>query len=207
MSKRAQNKAIDPGAELRHAARGVDAAAAAALLTERAEDEGLLDVAYTVVDSPFGPLVLAATRRGLVKVSFGQESPEKVVEELSAEISPRVLEAPARLDEVQRELDLYFDGRLKDFEVPLDWQLTRGFYRKVLRATSRVPYGEVSTYSEVAAKAGNPRAFRAAGTALGSNPLPIIVPCHRILQSGGGLGGYGGGLEMKQRLLKLEGAL
>jgi methylated-DNA-[protein]-cysteine S-methyltransferase len=199
---------IDPGAILRRAVRGSDGARNAdGALAEHAATEGLLDVAYTSVDSPFGTLVLAATPRGLVRLAFQVEDLDEVLEDLVDRVSPRILEAPARLDEARRELDLYFEGRLRDFELPLDWQLTKGFRRKVLRACARIPYGNTSTYTEMATKAGSPRAFRAAGTALGANPLPIVVPCHRILHSGGGLGGYGGGLEMKQRLLRLEGAL
>jgi methylated-DNA-[protein]-cysteine S-methyltransferase len=199
----------DPGVILRQAARGAsaDAGEAARRFTAMAAEDGLLDVAYATVDSPFGPLILATTKRGLVRLAFHEESPDLVLSELAAEISPRVLEAPARLDEARRELDRYFEGRLRDFELALDWQLTRGFGRKVLKATARVPYGLTSTYAEVAAEAGSPRAYRAAGSALGANPLPIVVPCHRILRTGGNLGGYGGGLEMKERLLELEGAL
>ena len=176
-------------------------------LTDRAEAEGLLDVAYAMADSPFGPLLLAATPRGLVKVSLPAYDPEETLEEIAARISPRVLEAPAHLDEVRRELDLYFDGKLTEFDLPLDWQLTTGFRRKAQRAISRIPYGQTRSYTEIARSAGNERAVRAAGTACGSNPIPIVVPCHRVLRSGGGLGGYGGGLPMKQALLKLEGIL
>jgi methylated-DNA-[protein]-cysteine S-methyltransferase len=176
-------------------------------LTRRAESEGLLDVAYAEIDSPVGPLLAAATPRGLVRITFPVESHETVLEQLAAMISPRVLESPAKLDETRRELDRYFEGKLREFEIPLDWRLTRGFYRKVLRATARIPYGQTRSYSEMAKRAGSPRAVRATGTALGSNPLPIIVPCHRVLRSGGALGGYGGGLETKQALLELEGAL
>ena len=173
----------------------------------RAEEEGLLDVAYTEFDSPVGRLLLAATPRGLVRITFPVETPETVLEQLAESVSPRILESPAKLDDVRRELDRYFEGELHDFDVPLDWQLTRGFYRKVLRATARIPYGQTRSYSEMAKHAGSPRAVRATGTALGSNPLPIIVPCHRVLRSGGALGGYGGGLDVKQALLELEGAL
>jgi methylated-DNA-[protein]-cysteine S-methyltransferase len=130
-----------------------------------------------------------------------------VLEELAGSVSPRILESPTKLDEVRRELDRYFEGRLQDFELPLDWQLTQGFYRKVLRATARIPYGQTRSYKQMATKAGSPRAVRATGSALGSNPLPIIVPCHRVLRTGGALGGYGGGLDTKQALLELEGAL
>jgi methylated-DNA-[protein]-cysteine S-methyltransferase len=173
----------------------------------RAEEERLVDVAYTEADSPVGKLLLAATPRGMVKVSFPIQPLEEVLERLANEISPRVLEAPARLDDARRELDLYFDGRLQEFDLPLDWSLTHGFYRKVLRATARIPYGQTRSYGQMAQRAGSPRAVRATGSALGSNPLPIIVPCHRVLRSGGALGGYGGGIEMKRTLLELEGAI
>lgn len=174
----------------------------------RAEDEGLVDVAYTVEDSPVGPLLLAATRRGLVELGYeGEKELDAYLERLAAKVSPRVLEAPARLDPVRRELDEYFEGRRTEFDVPLDWSLTKGFTRRILRATAKVPYGAVSTYRQMAAKAGNDRAVRAAGNALGANPIPIVVPCHRILRTGGSLGGYGGGLPRKEFLLRLEGAL
>jgi methylated-DNA-[protein]-cysteine S-methyltransferase len=176
-------------------------------LTDRASAEGLLDVAYTMADSPFGPLLLAATPRGLVKLSLPDYDPEETLAEIAARISPRVLEAPARLDEARRELDLYFDGKLTEFDLPLDWQLTSGFRRKAQRAIARIPYGQTRSYTEIARSAGNERAVRAAGTACGSNPIPIVVPCHRVLRSGGALGGYGGGLPMKEALLKLEGIL
>jgi methylated-DNA-[protein]-cysteine S-methyltransferase len=192
---------------LRGATGSADTEAAARALLERAEREGLLDVAYATIGSPFGELVVAETGRGVVKISFGHESPDEVVEELASAVSPRVLEAPARLDPVRRELDEYFEGRLHRFTVPLDWQLAHGFQTRVLRATAAIPYGETRSYGEVAEEAGNRRAFRAAGTALGRNPLPLIVPCHRVLRSGGVIGNYGGGPEMKEALLRLEGAL
>ncbi|MEA2477426.1 MAG: methylated-DNA-[protein]-cysteine S-methyltransferase [Actinomycetota bacterium] len=176
-------------------------------LKRRAAEQDLMDVAYAPLDSPVGPLVVAATRRGLVRISYVYEDPEFVVEDLAARISPRVLEAPERLDDVRRELDEYFDGTRTNFDIAIDWRLTAGFTRKVLRATARVPYGSTSTYREVAGKAGSPRGSRAAGNALGSNPIPIVVPCHRILHSGGGMGGYTGGLDKKIYLLNLEGAI
>ena len=176
-------------------------------LRERANDEGLLDVAYTISDSPFGPLLLAATPKGLVKVSLPGHDPEETLEDLAARVSPRVLEAPARLEEARRELDLYFEGKLTEFELPLDWQLSKDFRRRALRAIDRIPYGRTRSYTEIARSAGNERAVRAAGTACGANPIPIVVPCHRVLRSGGALGGYGGGLPMKEALLKLEGVL
>jgi methylated-DNA-[protein]-cysteine S-methyltransferase len=177
-------------------------------LRERAEAEGLLDVAYTSVDSPLGPLVVAATPKGLVRVSYSEfRGEDEVLEELARRVSPRVLEAPARLDPVRRELDEYFEGRRHAFDVPIDWSYLAGFTREVLRATARIGFGEVSTYAGVAAEAGSPHAVRAAGNALGSNPMPVVVPCHRVLRTGGTLGGYTGGLEKKEFLLRLEGAL
>lgn len=169
---------------------------------------GLLDVAYTTVDSPVGPLLLAMTERGLVRLAYlGEGDRDLVLEELAARVSPRMLEAPSKLDEPRRELDQYFAGARKDFEFPIDWSLSHGFGRRVLRATARIPFGSVSTYKDVAAGAGSPRGYRAAGNALGANPLPIVVPCHRVLHAGGGLGGYTGGLDRKQLLLGLEGVV
>jgi methylated-DNA-[protein]-cysteine S-methyltransferase len=177
-------------------------------LGARAEAEGLVDVAYTSVDSPLGPLVVAATPRGLVRVAYADnESADEVLEELAARVSPRVLEARPRLDPVLRELDQYFDGDLRRFATPIDWSHLAGFTRKVLRATARIGFGDTGTYRSVATGAGSPRAVRAAGNALGANPMPVIVPCHRVLRTGGALGGYTGGIERKQFLLRLEGVL
>ena len=176
-------------------------------LAERASAEGLLDVAYTTADSPFGTLLLARTPKGLVRVGLPNQDADELLVDLATRVSPRVLEAPAQLDEARRELDLYFEGRLTEFDLPLDWQLTTGFRRKAQRAIARIPYGQTRSYTQVAASAGNERAVRAAGTACGSNPIPIVVPCHRVLRSGGALGGYGGGLPMKEALLRLEGVL
>jgi methylated-DNA-[protein]-cysteine S-methyltransferase len=189
--------------------RGDDRAAEAARrLAQRAAEEGLADVVYAPVDSPFGELLLAATGRGLVRLAFPEENVDSVLERISQRVSPRIVEAPGRLQEARRELDEYFDGRRHSFELALDWSLVGGpFGRKVLRVTSEIPYGGVLSYREVAADAGSPRGSRAAGNALGSNPMPIVVPCHRVLHSGGGLGGYGGGVERKRWLLELEGAL
>ncbi len=173
-------------------------------LAERADAEGLLDVSYATVDSPFGPLLIAATPQGLVRVNLPSYDPEETLEELAERISPRILEAPARLDDARRELDLYFEGKLTEFDLPIDWRLTDGFRKKVQRAISHIPYGQTRTYTDMARSAGNERAVRAAGTACGSNPIPIVVPCHRVLRTGGGLGGYGGGLPMKEALLALE---
>jgi len=176
-------------------------------LTDAAAAAGLLDVAYATLDSPLGRLLVAATPRGLVRIAYvnGGEEEADVLEQLAAKVSPRVLAAPRRLDEPRRELDQYFAGRRRQFELPVDWVLTRGFGRRVLEATARIPFGATATYKQVATEAGNARAYRAAGNALGSNPIPIVVPCHRILHSGGGLGGYTGGLERKRVLLGVEG--
>jgi len=173
----------------------------------RAAEEGLLDVAYTSTDSPFGPLLLATTKRGLVRVGLPNQNADELLLDLAERVSPRVLEAPGELDEVRRELDLYFEGKLDSFDLPLDWQLSGGFRQRVLRAINRIPYGQTRSYTEMARKAGNERAVRAAGTACGSNPIPLVVPCHRVLRTGGALGGYGGGLPMKESLLALEGVL
>jgi methylated-DNA-[protein]-cysteine S-methyltransferase len=173
-------------------------------LAERAATEGLLDVAYANVDSPFGPLLIATTPRGLVKLSLPNYDPAETLEDLAARISPRVLEAPARLDDVRRQLDRYFEGRLHEFDLRLDWRLTDGFRKRAQQAIARIPYGKTRSYTEIARSAGNERAVRAAGTACGSNPIPIVVPCHRVLRSGGALGGYGGGLPMKEALLEME---
>ena len=173
----------------------------------RAAEEGLLDVAYTSADSPFGPLLLASTKRGLVRVGLPNQDSDELLVDLADRVSPRVLEAPAQLDEARRELDLYFDGKLDHFDLPLDWRLSSGFRQRVLRAIDRIPYGQTRSYTEMARNAGNERAVRAAGSACGSNPIPLVVPCHRVLRTGGALGGYGGGLPMKQGLLELEGVL
>jgi len=196
--------------KLRGAARRsvhATAAEAAGRLAARAAEAHLIDVAYTFVDTPFGRFLAASTLRGLVRLAFHPEPVDEVLSDLARRVSPRVLEAPRELDEVRRELDEYFDGRRHEFELRLDWRLTHGFSERVLRATARIPYGGVSTYRDVAARAGNPRAMRAAGNALGSNPLPIVVPCHRVVRTGGDVGNYGGGPEMKRALLLLEGAL
>jgi len=176
-------------------------------LKARAADEGLLDVAYTTTDSPFGPLLLAKTRRGLVRVGLPNQDSDELLVDLAERVSPRVLETPNELDEARRELDLYFEGKLDSFDLPLDWRLSGGFRQKVLRAINRIPYGQTRSYTEMARKAGNERAVRAAGTACGSNPIPLVVPCHRVLRTGGAFGGYAGGLPMKEALLQLEGVL
>jgi methylated-DNA-[protein]-cysteine S-methyltransferase len=166
----------------------------------------LIDVAYALHESPAGTLLLAATPRGLMRVAYldGSEQ-EQVLDQLARRVSPRVLLAPRRLDEDRRQLDEYFTGARKTFELPIDWRLCAGFGRRVLDATARIPFGELSTYKQVATEAGSPRGSRAAGNALGANPMPIVVPCHRVVHSTGGLGGYTGGLERKRLLLGVEG--
>ena len=175
-------------------------------ITQSAEAAGLLDVAYATTDSPVGRLLLATTPGGLIRLAYiDSEDEDTVLDQLAVKVSPRVLASPRKLDEPRRELDEYFSGARQRFEVPLDWGLARGFGRRVLEATYRIPFGSVSTYKQMATEAGSPRASRAAGNALGANPIPIIVPCHRILHTTGGLGGYTGGLERKRTLLTIEG--
>jgi methylated-DNA-[protein]-cysteine S-methyltransferase len=180
------------------------AAAAAARFATIAEP----DVAYAVVDTPLGQVVAANSRRGLACLSYADfhGGVDGVLEALSAGLSPRILEAPARLDEVRRELDDYFEGRRRGFDVAIDLSLVRTpFSKRLLQATARIPFGETRTYRDMATAAGNPLAVRAAGNALGHNPIPIVVPCHRVLRTGGGLGGYTGGLDRKVKLLANEG--
>ena len=158
------------------------------------------------MDTPIGTLLLLATPRGLVRISF--ESP-RIATRCSVTsphtLSPRILEAPRRLDPARRELDGYFGGTLHDFDLPIDWSLTGPFARRVLRRTARIPYGSVASYGDVAHGIGAPRGARAVGNALGSNPIPVVVPCHRVVRTGGAIGGYGGGLPRKRWLLDLEG--
>ena len=195
--------------ELKRLAQGAEAASrrAASALAGSAADRGLLDVAYGFADSPFGRLLVATTRHGLVTLAYPNEDVDRTLEYLAGAISPRVLESQAATDPVRRELDEYFEGRRHEFSTAVDMRLTHGFFRKVLLQTARIPYGSVSTYRDVATRAGSPRAMRAAGNALASNPIPIVVPCHRVIQTGGGLGGYTSGLDKKIALLQLEGAL
>ncbi len=171
---------------------------------DRAEADGLVDVAWTSTDTPIGPLLLASTEAGLVKVGFGVQ--DWMLEELAAQVSPRVVASPRRLDRARRELDEYFAGQRDHFDLPLDWRLSKGFRRSVLEALyAEVGYGRTVSYLELAALAGNRKASRAVGTAMATNPIPIVVPCHRVLRTGGALGGYGGGLDAKRHLLALEG--
>ena len=193
-------------AALRGAPRASDDAAARFL--RHAEAEGLVDVAYTRVDSPLGPLLAAGTDRGLVRLSYLEfRGEDETLQQLADDVSPRVLEAPERLDPIRRELDEYFDGRRNAFDIDIDWSPMGEFQRRILEATAAIPFGGHLSYGEVAERAGKPRAFRAAGTALGRNPIPIVIPCHRVWAAGGQLGGYTGGVDRKRVLLELEGAL
>lgn len=192
----------------RRAADGTGEAEALRAFAARALDDGLVDVAYATVDSPIGPLLVAGTGAGLVRVAFSGEERGQVLEELASRLSPRVLEAPARLDPVRRQLEEYFAGRRTAFAVDIDWSLASGFRRLVLQALfAGVAFGQTVSYRELAIRAGSPRASRAVGSAMATNPVPVVVPCHRVLRTGGALGGYGGGLDVKRRLLTLEGAL
>jgi methylated-DNA-[protein]-cysteine S-methyltransferase len=190
---------------LRHPPTTGDAEPAPPDFAAAAAAAGLLDLAYATTDSPLGPLLLASTDRGLVRVAYLDfTARDDVLQSLADRVSPRMLEAPARLDEPRREIDAYFDGRRHHFDLPLDWQLMSDFTRRILAATAAIPYGAVSTYGAVAREAGSPRGSRAAGNALGANPMPIVIPCHRVLHAGGGIGGYTGGLERKRTLLAIE---
>jgi methylated-DNA-[protein]-cysteine S-methyltransferase len=182
-----------------------DAAAAARRFAASAP----ADVHYALVDSPIGTLVAAATPLGLATLSYEDfdGGVDAVLDSLASKLSPRMLEAPARLDDVRRELDEYFAGRRRDFDLPIDWALASAFGRRVLEATAEIPFGQVSTYGAVAAQAGNAKASRAAGRALGANPIPIVVPCHRVIGAGGRLTGYTGGLHRKVALLEIEGVV
>src|SRR3954449_5206863 len=198
---------------LRNTPSGGDLDRAVQAVLARAERDGLVDVAYAPVDSPFGSLLVARTDRGVVRLALpkhkgSQQSEEQVLEDLARFVSPRVLESPKRLDEERRELEEYFEGKRDRFDVPVDWALTpSGFRNRALHAVARIPYGQTRTYGQIVKQAGKARASRAAGTACGRNAIPLIVPCHRVVQSGGAVGNYGGGPEMKRALLDLEGAL
>jgi methylated-DNA-[protein]-cysteine S-methyltransferase len=176
---------------------------------ERAAADGDAAVAYAVVDTPVGKVVAAATPRGLVRLAYEDfdGGVDAVLEHLAHRLSPAIVEAPGRFDALRRELDEYFDRRRETFDLPIDWSLTAGFTTKVLQATAQIPFGATASYKEVATRAGSERAVRAAGNALGANPIPIVVPCHRVLRTGGRLGGYTGGLERKEALLRVEGIL
>jgi len=175
-------------------------------LAAAAERDGVLDVAYRAIDSPVGPLLLAATEAGLVRVAFASEDHDAVLQSLADRISPRVLRAPGRLEAPARELGEYFDGQRRDFDLPLDWRLSAGFRRAVLNRLPDIGYGHTASYAAVAQLAGNPKAVRAAASACASNPLPVVVPCHRVIYSDGRIGRYRGGPDAKRTLLTLESA-
>ena len=187
-----------------------EAATLATRTAARAADEAIAEVAYARVASPVGQLVAVATPHGLARIAYEQENGglDEILDDVALRLSPAIVEAPARLDDVRRELDEYFGGRRRDFALRLDWALTgTRFRRRVLQECAQIPFGATSTYREIARAAGSPKGFRAAGNALGSNPIPIVVPCHRVLASSGGLGGYTGGLERKRALLSIEGRM
>ena len=175
-------------------------------LAASAAADGVLDVAYRTLDTPAGTLLLAATDRGLVRVAWASEGHDQVLETLATQLSPRILNAPTRLDPVARELDEYFAGRRREFDLPLDFSLSTGFRRVVLGCLTDIAYGRTASYAVVAAAAGSPRAFRAVGTACRTNPLPVVVPCHRVIHADGSIGEYLGGPEAKRMLLDLEAA-
>ena len=173
-------------------------------LARAAQRDGILDIAYRTIDSPVGSLLLAATEAGLVRVAYASEGHDAVLQALADRISPRVLNAPARLDGPARELDEYFGGRRRSFDLPLDWRLSAGFRRAVLGHLTEIGYGQTASYAAGARLAGTPRAVRAAATACATNPLPVVVPCHRVIYSDGRIGRYLGGPEAKRALLTLE---
>jgi methylated-DNA-[protein]-cysteine S-methyltransferase len=177
-----------------------------ARLAERADDDGLLDVSYRTLDSPVGELLLAATSAGVVRIAFAREGHETVLEALAEQISPRILRTPRRLDAPARQLEEYFARHRQTFELPLDFRLAHGFRRDVLTHLRQIPYGSTETYAGVASAVGKPAAVRAAGTACARNPLPLVVPCHRVVRSDGTIGQYGGGVDAKRLLLQLEAA-
>jgi methylated-DNA-[protein]-cysteine S-methyltransferase len=184
-----------------------DASAIARLrerLATQAQREGILDVAYRTLDTPVGELLLAATAEGLVRVAFAVQDHDLVLRQLADSVSPRILNAPSRLDETSRQLDEYFAGRRTRFDIPLDWRLSKGFRREVLTHLRDIGYGRTESYAQVAAASGSPRAVRAVGSACATNPLPVVVPCHRVVRSDGRAGGYAGGAEAKHLLLALE---
>jgi len=176
-----------------------------ARLESDARARDLLDIAYRTVDSAVGPLLLAATPRGLLRVAFAHEGYDNVLQNLSGRISPRILEAPTRLDPIARQLDEYFTGRRHSFDVALDWSLSHGFRRTVLEhLNTDIGYGATASYAALARLSGSPKAVRAVGTACATNPIPIVVPCHRVIRSDGTVGAYRGGPAAKRVLLDLE---
>lgn len=184
----------------------IDASTAVRRLAARAVEEGLVDVAYATAGSPLGELLIAGTARGVVRIAYLDErgGRDRVLGDLAARLSPRVLEAPARLDDARRQLDDYFEGRRGGFDLAVDLSLVGPFADRVLTRTAAIPSGQVLTYGQVASEIGHARAARAVGNALGSNPIPIVLPCHRVVPSSGGIGGYTGGSHRKEHLLGLE---
>jgi methylated-DNA-[protein]-cysteine S-methyltransferase len=178
-----------------------------ARLAAAAAADGILDVAYRTIDTPVGPLLLAATEKGLVRVAYAREDHDRVLDQLANSISPRVLRAPARLDLAAREIEEYFAGQRKRFDLTLDFQLSHGFRRTVLSYLTEIGYGKTASYAAIAAAAGNPKAVRAVGTACATNPLPLVVPCHRVVRGDGTIGQYAGGTDTKRTLLALEAAV
>ncbi|MFC6705312.1 methylated-DNA--[protein]-cysteine S-methyltransferase [Flexivirga alba] len=175
-------------------------------LARAADQDGLLDVTYRTIDSPLGTLLLAATERGLVRVAYEREEFERVLDTIAQRVSSRILRTPARLDAVARELDEYFTGRRTTFDLALDHSLSSGFRAEVQRSLPTIGYGHTASYGDIATLVGRPRAVRAVGTACATNPLPIVVPCHRVVRSDGSYGGYVGGVDAKTTLLTMEGA-
>lgn len=173
-------------------------------LVTAADEDGLLDIGYTIIDSPVGPLLLAATSKGLVRVAYQSEDHDRVLGTLVSRISPRILWAPKRLDTAAREIEEYFAGRRTVFDLPVDLSLSHGFRQLVQQQLAQIGYGKTRSYGQVAAMVGSPKAVRAVGTACATNPVPIVVPCHRVVRADGSLGGYAGGPEAKHTLLTLE---
>jgi methylated-DNA-[protein]-cysteine S-methyltransferase len=205
----AMNTSETENARLFDALSAVDEEANARLharLVAAADRDGVLDVAYRTLATPVGELLLAVTERGLVRVAYPVQGHDAVLASLAQTVSPRILHAPGRLDPASRQLEEYFAGRRTAFDLPLDLRLAGGFRRTVLAHLPAIPYGRTESYAQVAAAAGNPKAVRAAGTACARNPLPVVVPCHRVVRSDGTMGGYAGGLDAKRALLALEAA-
>ena len=173
-------------------------------LVTAADEDGILDIGYTTIDSPVGPLLLAATSQGLIRVAYQNQDHDRVLSMLASRISPRILRDPKRLDAAAREIGEYFAGRRTAFDLPLDFSLSHGFRQVVQQQLPQIGYGKTRSYSQVAAMVGNPKAVRAVGTACATNPVPIVVPCHRVVRADGSPGGYAGGPEAKSALLALE---
>lgn len=182
----------------------VDLAALRDRLVERADENGLVDVGYRLLDSPVGTLLIASTAAGLVKVGFVTHDADELLQDLADRLGPRILEAPGRLDAAARQFEEYFHGRRERFELSLDLTLASGFRRVVIETLAQVPFGHTTSYASLADASGRPRAVRATGSACATNPLPVVIGCHRVLRSDGGLGGYAGGLTAKRYLLDLE---